>query len=83
MPTFPPSTRRHQRLLRPGRHNIHRARNVLAKVPAGMQAEIKDAYWKLFGTQDLKTKPGPGSSSWSVIGSSRWRTATRRPTRRR
>jgi putative transposase len=24
-----------------------------------MQAEIKDAYWKLFGTQDLKTKPGP------------------------
>jgi len=37
---------------------IHRARNVLAKVPAGMQAEIKDAYWALFGTEDLKTKPG-------------------------
>jgi putative transposase len=38
---------------------IHRARNVLAKVPAGMQAEIKDAYWKLFETGDLKTQPGP------------------------
>jgi putative transposase len=38
---------------------IHRARNVLAKVPAGMQAEIKDAYWQLFGTEDLKTQPGP------------------------
>jgi putative transposase len=38
---------------------IHRARNVLAKVPAGMQAEIKDAYWKLFDTEDLTTKPGP------------------------
>jgi putative transposase len=38
---------------------IHRARNVLAKVPAGMQAEVKDAYWKLFGTEDLTTQPGP------------------------
>jgi putative transposase len=37
---------------------IHRARNVLAKVPAGMQTEIKDAYWKLFDTGDLKTQPG-------------------------
>ena len=38
---------------------IHRARNVLAKVPAGMQAEVKDAYRALFGTEDLKTQPGP------------------------
>jgi len=38
---------------------IHRARNVLAKVPAGMQAEVKDAYWQLFGTEGLKTGPGP------------------------
>ncbi len=38
---------------------IHRARNVLAKVPAGMQAEVKDAYWKIFGTEDLTTGPGP------------------------
>ena len=38
---------------------IHRARNVLAKVPAGMQAEVKDAYWALSGTEDLKTQPGP------------------------
>jgi transposase-like protein len=38
---------------------IHRARNVLAKVPTGMQAEVKDAYWKTFGTEDLTTPPGP------------------------
>ena len=38
---------------------IHRARNILAKVPAGMQAEVKDAYWKLFDTEGLDTPPGP------------------------
>ena len=38
---------------------IHRARNLLAKVPAGMQAEVKDAYWALSGIEDLKTQPGP------------------------
>jgi putative transposase len=38
---------------------IHRARNVLAKIPAGMQAEVKDAYWALFDTEGLKTQPGP------------------------
>ena len=31
----------------------------MAKVPAGMQAEIKDAYWQLFDTEELKTQPGP------------------------
>src|SRR5579859_7848830 len=25
-----------------------------------MQAEVKDAYWKIFDTEDLKTPPGPG-----------------------
>jgi len=34
---FPPALR--QRCL------IHRVRNVLAKIPAGMQAEIRDGYW--------------------------------------
>jgi len=38
---------------------IHRARNILAKVPAGMQAEVKDAFWALFDTGDLTTQPGP------------------------
>ena len=38
---------------------IHRARNILAKVPAGMQAEVKDAYWKIFDTEGLKPPPGP------------------------
>ena len=38
---------------------IHRARNILAKVPTGMQAEVKDAFWKLFDTEELKTQPGP------------------------
>src|SRR5204862_1485191 len=37
---------------------VHRARNILAKVPAGMQAEVKDAYWKIFDTSDLATGPG-------------------------
>jgi putative transposase len=37
---------------------IHRARNILAKVPAGMQAEVKDAFWALFDTGDLTTQPG-------------------------
>ena len=39
---------------------VHRSRNILAKVPAGMQAEVKDAYWALFDTEGLKTEPGPG-----------------------
>jgi putative transposase len=38
---------------------IHRCRNILAKVPAPMQAEIKDAYWAVFDTEDLATPPGP------------------------
>src|SRR5512135_1609725 len=38
---------------------IHRCRNILAKVPAGMQAEVKDACSKLFDTEGLKTPPGP------------------------
>jgi putative transposase len=38
---------------------VHRCRNLLAKVPAGMQAEVKDAYWAIFDTEDLKTPPGP------------------------
>ena len=38
---------------------IHRARNILAKIPAGMQAEVKDASWKIFDTGELKTPPGP------------------------
>jgi len=33
--------------------------NVLAKIPAGMQAEIRDGYWAVFDTADLKTEPGP------------------------
>jgi putative transposase len=38
---------------------IHRLRNVLAKIPAGMQAEIRDGYWAVFDTADLTTEPGP------------------------
>jgi len=37
---------------------VHRARNILAKIPAGMQAEVKDAYWAIFDTEDLSTPPG-------------------------
>ncbi|HTP15853.1 MAG TPA: IS256 family transposase [Streptosporangiaceae bacterium] len=38
---------------------VHRCRNIVAKVPAGIQAEVKDAFWAIFDTDDLKTKPGP------------------------
>ena len=39
---------------------IHRLRNVLAKIPAGMQAEVRDGYWAIFDTADLTVEPGPG-----------------------
>ncbi|MQY21408.1 IS256 family transposase [Nocardia macrotermitis] len=38
---------------------IHRLRNVLAKIPVGMQAEIRDGYWACFDTEKLPTAPGP------------------------
>jgi putative transposase len=38
---------------------IHRLRNVLAKIPAGMQAEIRDGYWACFDTAEFTTAPGP------------------------
>jgi len=41
---------------------IHRCRNVLAKVPAEAQAEIRDAYWAIFDTDELiaaGVAPGP------------------------
>lgn len=39
---------------------IHRARNVLAKVPTEAQTEVKNAYWKLFDVEDvLDGKDGP------------------------
>lgn len=39
---------------------IHRARNVLAKVPTEAQTEVKNAYWKLFDVDDvLDGKDGP------------------------
>ncbi len=42
---------------------IHRARNVLAKVPAGAQAEVKAAFWAAFDTEDLLGQPsGAGSA---------------------
>ena len=40
---------------------IHRARNVLAKVPAAAQDEIRDAYWAIFDTDALTAAgTGPG-----------------------
>jgi putative transposase len=32
---------------------IHRCRNLLAKVPAEAQAELRDGYWAIFDTEDL------------------------------
>lgn len=38
---------------------IHRLRNVLANIPAGMHAEIRDGYWAVFDTDTAKTETGP------------------------
>ncbi|WP_264916669.1 IS256 family transposase, partial [Mycobacterium kiyosense] len=38
---------------------IHRLRNVLAKVPTGVQVEVRDGYWEIFDTTDLNIEPGP------------------------
>jgi putative transposase len=38
---------------------IHRTRNVLAKVPAGAQDEIRDAYWAIFDTGDRQAAARP------------------------
>jgi putative transposase len=38
---------------------IHRTRNLLAKIPAHAQAEIKAAYWAIFDTDELNLAPGP------------------------
>ena len=38
---------------------IHRLRNVFAKIPTGMQAEVRDGYWSIFDTTDLTVEPGP------------------------
>lgn len=41
---------------------IHRCRNYLAKLPAEAQTEMRDAYWKLFDTEQLTAAgrtPGP------------------------
>jgi putative transposase len=38
---------------------IHRLRNILAKIPAGVQAEVRDGYWAIFDTTDLNIAPGP------------------------
>lgn len=32
---------------------------MLAKIPTGMQAEIRDSYWAIFDTTDLNIEPGP------------------------
>ena len=37
---------------------IHRCRNLLAKIPAGAQAEVKKAFWAMFDLGD-DIKPGP------------------------
>jgi putative transposase len=38
------------------RRLVHRARNLLAKVPTGAQAELKAAYWAIF--DDIEADPG-------------------------
>lgn len=49
---------------------IHRARNVLAKIPAGMQAEIRDGYWP---SSTPPTSPSNQDPSWLRPSTSRSR----------
>jgi putative transposase len=42
---------------------IHRARNVLAKVPAHAQVEIKAAYWSIFDATTSTSSPASNSSA--------------------
>jgi putative transposase len=43
---------------------IHRCRNLLAKVPARAQAEVKAAYWAIF---DIPTDVEPGEKAEAVV----------------
>ena len=38
---------------------MHPCRNVLAKIPTGMQDEIRDGYWAIFDAEGLDCEPGP------------------------
>jgi putative transposase len=40
---------------------IHRARNILAKVPAHEQAKVKAEFWKIF--DDIDAEPGPAAQA--------------------
>jgi transposase-like protein len=47
---------------------IHRCRNVLAKVPATAQEEIRAAYWAIFDTEDLiAAGAGPGQELVTAV----------------
>jgi putative transposase len=47
---------------------IHRCRNVLSKVPAAAQDEIKNAYWAIFDTEDLiAAGTGPGQELVTAV----------------
>jgi len=47
---------------------IHRSRNVLAKVPAQAQSEIRDAYWAIFDTDTLTdTAMTPGHALVAAV----------------
>ena len=54
---------------------IHRARNILAKVPVHAQARIKKEYWEIF--DDIDTEPGPAAQavarSRAKAFASKWR----------
>ena len=44
---------------------IHRARNLLAKVPVHAQGEVKAAYWQVFDTDDVDSSPALSWSRWA------------------
>jgi putative transposase len=42
---------------------VHRARNLLAKVPKNAQADVKADYWAIFDVPDT-IEPGPDAAAF-------------------
>jgi len=61
---------------------IHRARNILAKVPKNALAQVKADYWAIFDVPDT-VEPGLDAVALVRSASMRWRCAGATPTRPR
>jgi hypothetical protein len=62
---------------------VDRARNILAKVPAGLQRRSRTPTGPCSTPKGSTPNPAPSWSSWLITGSPRCPPSTARPTRRR